>query len=213
MPFVNRIAATALLAGALGAAAQTPSQTPAQAPDLPSAPAPSAPAPHSIFTVPSGTSQIVAASSSAPPPAPNTPEVCYAAAEGIYAPQPELEPKLRQSLERYNVTTFQRVNVVWTRNMPRAANDPWVKRALVTVRFAIFPDGSIDQPLITASSGRKSYDQHALDAIRGASPFPPLPQGATRPLVMCVKFGYNVDPAEFQPKPPDPFNPKPPAAP
>ncbi len=133
--------------------------------------------------------------------------MCYAPATGIYAPQAKLDAKVEAAVQRYTTVAQQRIATTWFRGMPRAANDPWLKRAKVVVRFAIMPDGSVAPPLITASSGRHSYDEHALDAIQQASPFDPLPAGDTHPLAICFTFGYHVDPEEFKPKAPDPFAP------
>ncbi len=96
---------------------------------------------------------------------------------------------------------------MWFHNMPRAANDPWFHKAVVTVRFAILPSGEIDPPRVTASSGRDSYDHHALEAIRQAGPFDPLPAGDSHPLLFCIRFGYHVEDDEWKPKPPDLFPP------
>jgi TonB family protein len=90
---------------------------------------------------------------------------------------------------------------MWFHNMPRSANDPWLKGAQVTVRFAILPDGRSTPPLVTVTSGRASFDKHALDAVDN-TPFPPLPPGNGRPLAMCFTFRYNMD-EEHRTKPVD----------
>ena len=181
-----------------------------QAPDLPAAPSSAAqPAakPGSIFTLPKGSQTVISSTSAAaaPPSTPDTPENCYAPAVGLYAPQRDLTPQVKLAVDRYSSVANQRVGTMWFHNMPRAANDPWLKRAVVTIRFAILPDGSIDAPLVTASSGRSSYDHHALEAIRQASPFDPLPDGVKRALVVCFNFRYHADEDDYRARPKDPL--------
>src|ERR1700722_3525599 len=186
------------------ASAQTRSQTPPSNP-----PAAPAPPPKSIFTLPSSP---LGTHVAAPSTAPTTPDVtltCSAPAEGIYGPHPRLPPQLEEARHRFLFQPFNRLDTMWTRHMPRSANDPWVRRAAVTVRFAILPNGDIDDPLVTVSSGRHDFDKHALDAIREASPYDPLPTGITRAVPVCVKFGYNTQPENQDPAP---WETKPPAA-
>jgi len=85
--------------------------------------------------------------------------------------------------------------------MPLAVTEFWVKGGTVAVRFAIMPDGTIDKPVVTLTSGHKKYDQHALDTILRAAPFPPLPAAIKGPLPMCMRFGYNVDPDKLRKDP------------
>ena len=189
-----------------------------QAPDLPAAPSSAAePAPRSaIFALPKPTQTVTSSADATPPSTPDTPENCYAPATGIYAPH-SLPPQLKVAVDRYSSLANQRIGTMWFHNMPRAANDPWLKRAVVVIRFAILPDGSIDAPLITASSGRSGYDHHALEAIRQASPFDPLPEGVKRPLPVCFSFRYHADENDYQAKPKDllpyPTRPSPQGAP
>jgi TonB family protein len=208
LPAAHRVAALLLCGFApLSAYSQTPAQTPAPAATLPAAPSPEPKPSPSIFTVPSSTAQILAASGSPAPTTHDEQELCYAPAKGIYAPQPKPDAKLEAAIQRYVTVAQQSIVTTWYRGMPRAAKDPWLKRATVVIRFAILPDGSIDPPLITASSGRHSYDQHALDAIQQTSPFDPLPAGDAMPVRMCIHFAYHVDPEEFKSALPGSFAP------
>lgn len=178
-----------------------------QAAELPSAPAPPQPAKPSqpVFSVPPGTPHTVVESTGSPPPGEVEEDDCYGPAEGIYAPQPKLSPPLQEALERYLFERHGRIYAAWLRNMPLSANDSWSKKAIVMVRFAIMPDGSIDTPIVTMSSGRKSYDAGAMKAVLGAVPFDPMPAGLTHPQPVCMVFGYKVDPRLKATKPPDPF--------
>jgi TonB family protein len=186
----------------------------AQSADLPSAPVSAAPS-KPDFRLPAGM-VVIAQPKGPPPPAPEVELVCYAAAEGIYAKVKAWPPAQKEAISLYLSTAIHQLEIEWDRHMPRAASDPWVKGKVVTVRFAIMPDGSVDTPIVTVPSGRKSYDKHALDAVDAVAPFPPLPVGVTRPLPVCMKFGYNVDPSAKKPEPIDlwpakPESPKTPA--
>jgi TonB family protein len=136
---------------------------------------------------------------------------------GLYAKHKPFSPAQEEAVSRYMSVTIHQLEIEWGRHMPRVANDAWVKSATVVVRFAVMPDGTIDTPIVTASSGRKSYDDHALNAIQASTPFPPLPDGVTRAVPVCMRFGYNTDrsPKKFEPaelwpapaKPAAPVNP------
>ena len=45
-----------------------------------------------------------------------------------------------------------------------------------TVRFTLFKDGTIKNPVVTDSSGSKALDNAALAAVRNAVPYPPFPE-------------------------------------
>jgi TonB family protein len=128
---------------------------------------------------------------------------CYAPAEGIYGKQRALPPAQKEAVERYMFAVIHQLDVEWKSHMPRAASDPWVKGKTVAVRFAIKPDGTIDDPVVTLASGRRSYDNHALDAVLNSAPFPPLPEGVRRPVPICMRFGYNTDPGAKKSEMPD----------
>lgn len=49
-----------------------------------------------------------------------------------------------------------------------------------TVAFTVASNGSVRSARLTGSSGVAALDQAALDAVRRASPFPPIPDGAGR---------------------------------
>ena len=46
-----------------------------------------------------------------------------------------------------------------------------------TVRFTLFKDGTIKNPVVTDSSGSKALDNAALAAVRNAVPYPSFPEG------------------------------------
>jgi protein TonB len=188
-----------------------------QATELPSAPAPvptAKPSPPGLSLTP-GTPRIVAESKEAAPPAPDEEDFCYAPAEGLYSPQPKDSAGSKASseawyaLERYGFAVHDRIETSWRRHMPWDANNFWIKGKIVVVRFAIMPNGSIDTPVITMSSGRKDYDKGVMDAVTKAAPFPPLPSGVVRPQPMCMRFGYYTDPKPKEDAKPDPLSPAP----
>jgi len=45
-----------------------------------------------------------------------------------------------------------------------------------TVRFTLFKDGTIKNPVVTDPSGSKALDNAALAAVRNAVPYPPFPE-------------------------------------
>jgi protein TonB len=53
-------------------------------------------------------------------------------------------------------------------------------RGEVVVAFAVGSNGGVRSARVTRSSGVASVDQAALQAIRKASPFPPIPANAGR---------------------------------
>jgi TonB family protein len=185
--------------------------TTGQSTELPSAPAPAETAKPAqpVLSLPPGTARTVAASKGTAPPAPVDEDDCYGPAEGLYAPQPKNSPEVEEALARYMFAISDRLDIFWNQHMPRAAGDTWIKGKIVVVRFAIMLDGSVDTPIITLTSGRKDYDKHAMDTVTKAAPFAPLPPGAVRPLPVCMRFGYNVNPRPKEDAKPDPWLPAP----
>lgn len=57
-----------------------------------------------------------------------------------------------------------------------------------TVTFAIGPGGAIRAARVSRSSGKTQLDQAALATVRGAGPFPPLPQGAKSTYSIQIYF-------------------------
>jgi TonB family protein len=143
-----------------------------------------------------------------PPSSPVEDQDCYAPATGIFAPQPKPSPAVQAALPDYIRLVMQQIETKWSRNLPRAANDPWIKPKTLYIRFAVRPDGSYTEPIVTVSSGRRDYDNHALDSIDAFSAFPTPPPGVTHPVPICIHFQYNVDQTPAS-KPIDLWPPKP----
>ncbi len=62
----------------------------------------------------------------------------------------------------------------------------------VVVVFTILKDGTIADPEITEASGAPEVDQSALQALKVASPLPPLPMGAPKSIRVKYKFEWKV---------------------
>ncbi len=77
----------------------------------------------------------------------------------------------------------------------------------VQIRFTMQQDGSITDAAVMMSSGKKNYDQSALDGLLKSSPYAPLPPGIQGPLTFCTVFNFN--PYFGGKGPDDPFAPKP----
>jgi len=65
---------------------------------------------------------------------------------------------------------FQRVAKVWTAAAPPAVG----KRAVVL--STVTRDGKLLESKIDTASGSEAWDKAALEAVRKAAPFPPLPK-------------------------------------
>lgn len=76
---------------------------------------------------------------------------------------------------------LQKVQEEWQRQ--NQSNDP-SEKPLISVE--IMRDGSIKPPAIDKSSGNTFYDNAALRAVMGASPFPKLPDEWTKPSLRVI---------------------------
>jgi len=70
------------------------------------------------------------------------------------------------------------------------------KEAHVGLEFGILPDGSLRYVDVTQSSGYALYDDRAVDAVRRAAPFPPVPDDVmarqpTRSAAVAVHAQFN----------------------
>jgi TonB family protein len=204
------IAAIFLAATPLLAQSTAPSQN--LPPDSAPAPQPaSAPQPgKAIFTLPRTNSALVTLPAHDKPVSspPETQDQCFAPAEGLYAPHPAWTPEVNQAVKRYEAEADRHLYINWIHGIPGARNSAWMKDAETVVRFAIYPDGSIDTPQVTVRSNRDNFDKHALDAVHQSAPFPPPPVGVLPAFIMCVHF--KADKAEHYEKPIDLWPTKPP---
>lgn len=76
------------------------------------------------------------------------------------------------------------------RRIKRSWSPPGGQTAVVKVHFKIHTGGRLSSLRLVRSSGNGSYDEAALQAVRMASPFMPLPEGRTAPLDIEFDFSY-----------------------
>jgi len=100
---------------------------------------------------------------------------------------------MKGPLESYLRNVYSQIFSDFDHHMSVGEKNAWGKSRMVEVRFAIFSDGSYDPPTITVSSGKPTYDHHALNAVSTYASFPPLPQGIKKPLPVCIRIAYNID--------------------
>lgn len=62
----------------------------------------------------------------------------------------------------------------------------------IKVNFHISRNGSVSRLRMKASSGVQDADEAALEAVRSASPFPPLPEGSPEDIEINFTFDYNI---------------------
>jgi TonB family protein len=179
---------------------------PAPLPSLPSGPAPAP------LVLPKTSGPVTLYSSrpgDVPPPAP-LPEdedtYCSTPTDLAYRTSKPVSAEGRRAAERYMWTVKRQIWSNW--KAPRAINDPWLKGAVVRIKFEILADGSLNDPAIMMSSGRASYDRSALESIKHSAPFAPPPADGPTPFRVCYSFGYNVNREYQETMPVDVFAPK-----
>jgi len=87
----------------------------------------------------------------------------------------------------YQHAVYMKVASSWKR--PSATPRPGGKTVVIAV---IQKDGRAPDPVLHLKSGSDAWDAAALDAVKKAAPFHPLPQGTTRPSVE-VHFHFEYD--------------------
>jgi len=174
--------------------------------NLPSAPAPAAPAASKPdFSMPATVPHTALPPSPAPAEKPADPlqdTFCTAPSESgrILIHQSLSKPQLDE-LRDFNSNLMQRLRAEWVRHMPRAFNNTWIQNKFVLLRFEILPNGAVHDPAIMMSSGRNDFDDHVLRSLIAAQPYP-LPDGFTHPVRSCIRFGYNPNEQDhFKPDP------------
>jgi TonB family protein len=103
------------------------------------------------------------------------------------APEEDMRPFVQN--------VYRRVKKVAIDTLPKSVEHG--ERAVVVVQLHIQKDGGLGRsaPLsIIDSSGDKSFEKHAMTAIRVASPFGRLPDSSPVPLELRLTFYYNTTP-------------------
>jgi len=66
--------------------------------------------------------------------------------------------------------------------------------ASVVLEFTIAQDGQVPSVRIVHASGLPTYDLHAVDTVRAAAPFPPIPPSfGTKPLTISLTLKYTLN--------------------
>ena len=145
-----------------------------------------------------------------PPPAPlptDEDSYCSTPTATAYRTNKPVSAEGRKAAQLYMWTVEKQIWTNW--KPPREINDPWLKGAVVRIKFEILPDGSLNDPTIMMSSGRASYDRRALDSIRHSAPFGPPPANGPVPFRVCYRFSYNMNRENQDTMPVDVFAKKP----
>lgn len=92
-------------------------------------------------------------------------------------------------LKPYLETLEQKVRQGWYKVIPPSAE---TKHGSVTIEFSVQRNGAVTNQKVDSGSGDIDLDKAALDAVRQASPFSPLPSTTkTDHLVLRFSFHYN----------------------
>jgi protein TonB len=115
-----------------------------------------------------------------------------AAGAALAAGRPSLECYFQTTLKdpAYQKKTYDRVAAKW--KTPAAPDVPPVGNKTV-VQAVIAKDGTLATTEVSMSSGKKGWDAAALEAVKAAAPFDPLPARFNYPSVQ-VHFHVGVVP-------------------
>jgi TonB family protein len=98
----------------------------------------------------------------------------------------------------YLNTLISQVRNKWYASMPEAALKG--EKGEANIRFRIQSDGKAEDVVLESASGKDVLDQAAIQAIRDASPFHPLPTDFKRSFIsLRFNFYYNVRPPTTAP--------------
>jgi TonB family protein len=164
-----------------------------QLPDLPPAPAQTAPAAAKpLFALPSPSYN----RPTSPAPAPKKGWVCDAPPTAVFMDAFDTHPEKKGEVVSYVHMVSTQIFGAWASHLPPSARNAWAKGRLVKVRFAIMTDGSFSPPELTVSSGKSDYDRAAIEAVRQHGAFTPPPPGPWKSLAICMVFGFNMEQPE-----------------
>jgi TonB family protein len=102
----------------------------------------------------------------------------------VIAPSP-IPVKADVSFGPYMADLQRRIKRAWF--PPRG-----IESHRVVVVFKVHEHGELSNLRVTQSSGVATHDQAALAAVENASPFRPLPRGASEPVDIQFTFDYNI---------------------
>jgi TonB family protein len=104
-----------------------------------------------------------------------------------------LTPDQGVDFNSYLARVVASVKRYWYSVMPESAR--MGDRGRVVIDFKIMRDGSVPmpEPLLRMTSGKEPLDRAAMNSIRGASPFEPLPSAFSGPYIeLRFIFLYNL---------------------
>lgn len=141
-----------------------------------------------------------------PPSAPRTATLPTVAPPPAATPAPEPPPPpppagqptgAQQGLGSLSLNVSDFPYTWYIQAVHRKIHERWEGRAIQgrqpEVIFEIARDGKLKGVSISKTSGNPAYDQFALRAVAGASPFPPLPQGFEKSvLTIGLQFIYDT---------------------
>ena len=106
------------------------------------------------------------------------------------APGPEVEQRMRdRRYQRYIQEIKKRVDKA--KNFPKALALR-LEQGETIVWFEIGTDGRFkDGPRVVKSSGFEEFDTAALQAVKQAAPFPPMPDGHAQPLAVSMQVTFD----------------------
>lgn len=106
---------------------------------------------------------------------------------------PVASPSTSESaIAAYLVGWRQRVELIGTANFPERLLSTGRRFGRPTLEVAIGADGSLEDIVVRSSSGDTSVDQAALNILRLAAPFEPLPP-EVRAQYAVLRFAYEWD--------------------
>ena len=115
--------------------------------------------------------------------------VCDGPATGIYAPGRNGVPAGQVGpANAYMKNAFALVWKEWSKSPKPAGAEP---ARVVRLRFVIYPDGTYSKPEVTDRSSDAGDDERALAAVKSVGSFAPLPEGFWKPVVACMRLGYD----------------------
>ncbi len=199
----------------ISALGQTPQSSPVQG-DLPAAPEQAAPTPPPFLV--HGPLHHAAHDTAADLTEDHTqPLDCSAPADSLsdaYRVSVKLTAAQQRDLHRYFFLLTHKIRDNWSKSIPLAGQTgPFQKKGDVGIQFTILANGALAKaagaPVMTVSSGRASFDKHAMDSLVASAPFLPLPDGVPEKMEVCLFFLYDLPrqqkkPIDLWPPPPHP---------
>ena len=98
----------------------------------------------------------------------------------------------------YLAEVLKRVRANWYNLIPVEARPPQLMPGVISIEFAILPDGKVAGMRIVHPSGSVPLDRAAWGGITSGNPYPPLPQQFTGPH-LALRFHFYYNPQKLPP--------------